>query len=463
MRALIILCLSLFVCTSITHAQTMIYSQDFETTYPEWTLNSTVTIAGVAGTNNAPSGNEWLINNVYAAGILGTATPHETAGIIGEPTSYYLHMNCGNSLSADYGLNDNYLANGSGEVYIAQMTTPQVTTGFTNVYFSFWWLCRGDATGDEGNVYYSTDGGTTWTQITGTNFYSTTTWSLDSLHLAAFDNQASLEFAFTFTDANTGAHDPEFAIDDVSLYGTGSVVTAPVASFTNTATTACQDSCISFTSTSTGTVTSYSWVAVGATVASSTASSTSICFPSAGTYTVTLYAYNGTAVDSASTVISVTPTPSPVITQAGDVLSVPAVYTSYQWYTSGPTPIPGATTNSYTISAAGLYGIEVDSAGCIGFDTLTASTLHINTINNLATSYWISQINNSSVSVNASKPLNDALAITIYDATGRKVLDEIWDAGSYTKQINNLSVATGLYIIKLSNTYTSQVFKWLKP
>jgi hypothetical protein len=145
------------------------------------------------------------------------------------------------------------------------------------------------------------------------------------------------------------------------------------------------------------------------------------------------------------------------------VLSVPAVYTSYQWFTSGPSPIPGATTNSYTISAPGLYGIEVDSAGCIGLDTLTASTLHINTINNLAISYWVTQINNSTVSVNASKPLNDALAITIYDATGRKVLDAVWDAGSYTKQINNLSVATGLYIIKLSNTYTSQVFKWLKP
>ncbi len=458
MKSLIIFCLSLFVCIGVTHAQTMIYSQNFESTYPEWTLNSTVSIAGVAGTNNVPTGNEWLVNNVYT-GV--TATPHETAGIIGEPTSYYLHMNCGTTWSGTFGLNDNYLANGSGEVYIAQMTTPQSTIGFTNVYFSFWWLCKGDATGDEGNVYYSTDGGTTWTQITGTNFYSTTTWSLDSLHLAAFDNQASLEFAFTFTDANTGAHDPEFGIDDISLYGTTSVVTAPVASFTAPETTTCQDSCITFTSTSTGTITSINWTAPGATVGSPSTTPTSICFPAAGTYTVTLYAYNGTAVDSFSKPITVNPTPHPTITQSGNVLSVLPAYTSYQWY-NGLSPIVGANTNTYTITATSTYGIVVDSAGCPGFDSLTATTLHVANINNSYSHYWIAQPNNSSVSINSSKPLNDALAITIYDATGRKILDETWDPGSYTKEINSLTITNGLYIIKLSNAYTSTVFKWFK-
>lgn len=83
-------------------------------------------------------------------------------------------------------------------------------------------------------------------------------------------------------------------------------------------------------------------------------------------------------------------------------------------------------------------------------------------MNNIAGNYWIAQPNSSSVVVNSAKPVDDALAITIFDATGRKVLDEKWDAGSYSKQINALSVANGLYIIKLSNIYTAAVLKWLK-
>ena len=465
MKKFLTLCLSFFAFTAIGHAQSLIYSQNFNSgSAPEWTLNSTVTLeSGITGTDLAPTGNEWLINNKYTAGFLGTTTPSEPAGITGSPTSYYLHMNCGTSESAFYGLNDNYLAGSTMQVYIAQMTTAQVTTGFTNVYFSFWWLCLGDATGDEGNLYYSTNGGTTWTQITGVNFYGSSTWEVDSLHLAAFDNQASLEFAFTFTDADAGATDPEFGIDDISLYGTPSG-TAPTASFTSSGSeTTCQDSCMLFTSTSTGTITGLSWTATGAIVENPTSDTTTICFPSAGTYSVTLTATNGSGSNSATSAINVTPTPSPVITNTGGVLSVPSVYTTYQWY-DGLTAISGATTNTYTVTTTGTYGIVVDSAGCIGLDTLTASpSTGIANVSSSTTNYWLAQPNNSSLAINASTPLSDALNINIYDETGREILNGIWNAGSNTKQINGLSLTPGLYIIKISNNYTSKVLKWLKP
>ncbi len=408
------------------------------------------------------SDNQWVINNVYAGGILAAATANEPSGITGYPNSYYMHIYSQLGVSIGQPANDNFDA-GSGSTFFAAQITPVVTTGYTNVYFSFWWLRNGDAS-SVGKVYYRTSAGGTWTQIptSTTTFFGSSVWAVDSFHLAAFDNQAFLEFGFQFTDGGTG-NDPAFGIDDISVTGTSGTVTAPVANFESSSSTACTDSCISFSNSSGGTIDSVRWTTTpAATIAAPTSTtSTNICFPASGAYSVSITAYNSGGSNTYTAVINVTPTPHPAITQTGAVLSVPAAYTSYQWY-NGLSPITGATTNTYTITTTSTYGVVVDSAGCPGGDTLTTGPLHVTTLNTLASHYWIAQPNSSSVIVNASKPIDDALAITIYDATGRKVLDEVWDAGSYTKQINGLSVANGLYIIKLSNVYTSAVLKWQK-
>ena len=84
-------------------------------------------------------------------------------------------------------------------------------------------------------------------------------WTQQVIHLDSFDNQATLEFAFQFHHQGLTGSDPSFAVDDVMVTGTPSTVTAPVASFTSTSTTACQDGCIAFSSTSTGTIDSVRW------------------------------------------------------------------------------------------------------------------------------------------------------------------------------------------------------------
>ena len=462
MKSFITLCLSFFVCMGTIYGQTTLYSQNFNSgSASEWSLN-TSDLGGV--TTMTP--NYWIINNVYAGDPpLIINTPNEPSGITGSPESYYMHIT--SALGAGLGA-ENCTYNASGtHSYFAYIDTSITTTGYSNVNISFWWICKGNANAF-GQVYYRTSASGTWTQIgsTGTtpvaldSYNTQNTWQqVTGIHMAAFDNQPFLEFAFRFKHAASGS-DPAFGLDDIVIVGTPSA-TAPVASFTTTATTACQDSCITFTSTSTGSPTSVLWSSVPtATIANPNNDTTSICFPTAGTYTVTLVASNSTGSTNATAVVNVTPTPSPTITQVGNVLSVPAVYTSYQWY-NGTSIIPGATTNSYTITASGTYGIVVDSAGCPGVAVITG-TLHVNVISNSPGHYWLTQPGSNSLNLNSSKPLNDALIITIYDATGRKILNETWDAQSNTKQINDFSGANGLYIIKLSNSYTSTILKWLK-
>lgn len=54
---------------------------------------------------------------------------------------------------------------------------------------------------------------------------------------------------------------------------------------------------------------------------------------------------------------------TPVISQSGSVLSVPANYTSYQWYLNGSAV--GTNSNSFTVTANGDYYVEVtNSGGC---------------------------------------------------------------------------------------------------
>ena len=443
-----------------SHAQTILYSQTFNSgSASDWSMNTT----DLGGTNDI-TGNQWLINNIYAAGLLGTTTANEPTGITGAPHSYYMHINCGPIWSADFGSNCNFLAGSTGDTYFTALNTPIVTTGHTGVYLSFWWLCDGDAT-SAGDIYYRTSAGGAWTQITtavpAATFYGSSSWAKDSVHLAAFDNQAFLEFGFQFTDGLDGAgNDPAFGVDDIMVYTSATTITTPpVASFTEGSTTSCQDSCSLFTSTTTGTVDSVRWSATGGTIAGATSNSTDICFPTAGVFTVTLTAYNSAGSNSSSTVITINPTPHPVITQSGHTLSVTGAYTSYQWV-NGVTPITGATNATYTYTASGTYIVVVDSAGCLGGNSITP--VGITNVNNAAGNYWVSQMGSSAIIINSSRALTENLTVTMYDATGRSIVTENWPAGNSGKQLNTSFLPAGLYIIKLSNPETATVLKWMK-
>ena len=214
-----------------TIAQTTIYQENFESGN-SFSMNS-ATLGGASGSNGQ---NEWLVNNAYTGGTstlvcLGfpfsytvNNTQTQPAGISGSPTSNYMHIVSDEAVSSGILCSSFSAADGTcflAESNFTQMTTPVSTVGYSGVEFSFWWVCGGGPS-IFGEVYYSTDGGTNWVQITApiSQFNNQSNWVQQTITNAAFDNQASLMFGFRFVNnVSSSAVDPGFSIDDVLITG----------------------------------------------------------------------------------------------------------------------------------------------------------------------------------------------------------------------------------------------------
>ncbi|MCW3122612.1 MAG: hypothetical protein JWQ38_2104, partial [Flavipsychrobacter sp.] len=240
-------------------------------------------------------------------------------------------------------------------------------------------------------------------------------------------------------------------------------------SFTESTTTTCQDSCVTFISSSIGTIDTKTWSVspAGPTIAAPNSDTTTICFPANGSFVVTFTITSGPTTATKSVTVDVSATPHPPITRTGHWdLSVPGTgYGHYQWY-SGTTPVPGAVINTFTAPDLGVYSVEVDSNGCNGVSTYTVVSTTAITKANTAdkNKYWLTQQgqDNSSVMIWSARPLDAPLAVTMYDATGRAILDEKWNTGSSSIQVKATALAPGLYLIRLTSDNTSEVLKWLK-
>jgi len=79
----------------------------------------------------------------------------------------------------------------------------------------------------------------------------------------------------------------------------------PIASFTAASDSICKDSCMTFVSTSTGTIDSVRWVATGASIGAPTSLNTSICFTTTGPVQIKFYVYGVGSEDSSITTINV--------------------------------------------------------------------------------------------------------------------------------------------------------------
>ena len=226
MRAIITL--SIVALASVSVGQTL-FSEDFEGS-PAFSLNTT-------DANSAASANNvWVVNDVYAGGSAEStciipvtfdvpATASQPGGI-NSANGNYLHTL--STLAQSGGLQNCCFAAADGictpaDNIFARMTGDVSTVGASTVELKFWWLCQGGAQ-NYGEVYYSVNSGTSWTQLTApiAQYGTSDNWSEQTAALPDFAGQATLRFGFRFHNALAlfGVADPGFAVDDVRIIAT---------------------------------------------------------------------------------------------------------------------------------------------------------------------------------------------------------------------------------------------------
>jgi gliding motility-associated-like protein len=292
-------------------AQTVIYSEDF-TSGATWTLN---TVTGAEDSNP----NVWYVSCQEDGQVVGTCG---TACVI---TDNSLHV------SADAAFGDNgaaYAETGSNITSTDRRAESGdiSTVGQTNLTLNFDMIGNGGNALDYCELFYSNNGGATWTSLAPTlvslccGGVACTPglqglWQNNSYALpVACENIANLRISFIWKNTDDGvATDPSFAVDDIEITtpAAGPTITA---SFTqDVPTPICEGTMVTFTdaSSASGTaINSWAWTFNGGDIPNAnTQGPHAITFNTAGTYNIDLTAGDGT-ISNTSTVSLVVVAPA---------------------------------------------------------------------------------------------------------------------------------------------------------
>ncbi|MEO5675223.1 MAG: PKD domain-containing protein, partial [Chitinophagales bacterium] len=152
----------------------------------------------------------------------------------------------------------------------------------------------------------------------------------------------------------------------------------PDAAFTVSDSAICPQLCINFSDLSTNSPTDWNWSFPGGSPSGSTDQNpVNICYNTSGVYDVTLITANPIGSDTIilSSYITVYAPLAISISQNGSVLTCNPSANSYQWFMDGII-IPGATTQTVTISQTGTYTVEIlDSNGCSSASDLVVTSI----------------------------------------------------------------------------------------
>ena len=274
-------------------SQVSLLKDDFSPGPSNWGLNSVGVIHGSVTINNSYTGRvSPFVANTNA----------QPVGISGAPNSHYLHI-LSSGLNAGGTSNANYTTVlKKREQYMTSMVAPINASGYKDITLNFWWLNYADSLNHpndtSGQVFYSTDGGTTWIRTPKT-YSKDSIWQKESIKLPVFDNQPSLKFAFVFINPDVG-ESPAFAIDDVEI--TGTPTSTPTSNFTGDKTLICKGKCVQFSDLSLGNPTQWSWsFGTGNAADTSNLQNPKFCFPNVGKYSITLTASNSAGAGGALT------------------------------------------------------------------------------------------------------------------------------------------------------------------
>lgn len=425
--------------TAGTYAVTLVatnsYGTDTETKTAYITVVGSTASAlplteGFTATTFVPTGWSLINNNASPTTWARTTTAGNT------PTT-------GNSMWFN-----NYAYNDSDDDIVR--LKPLIFTGLSSAQLTFdvAYAPYNAANYDGLEVLVSTDCGSTFTSVYSksnttlatasatTNSFTPTSaqWRTETVSLTSYIGQANVIIAFK----NLSGYGNNLYVDNINVTGV-TAATPPTPSFTTTVTSVCAGQSITYTNTSTGSPTSYSWSFPGGTPSTSTAASPTVTYATAGTYNVVLTATNasGSNTTTMTNYVTVNAVPAaPSITAGGattfctggSVTLTSSAGSSYLWST-------GATTQSITATTAGSYTVQVTSAAGCQSTASAATTVTVNSVPAAPT-----------ISAGGATTFCAGGSVTLTSTSGTSYL---WSNGATTQSIT--ATTAGTYTVQVSN------------
>jgi PKD repeat protein len=250
-------------------------------------VNNLPLVEGFEATTFPPSG--WRVDNPDG-GITWTRATNASGYSQSTASVFYNCYNYSTTNQRDWLITPNY--------NFSNVTTARLKFDYAYARFS-------TNSRDSLQILYSTDCGTTWTQlwkrggaslqttsstITSNFVPSANQWRTDSITLTSgIAGQSSVRFAFVGIN-NYGNN---IYLDNINIYNVSPTTPSPpVADFIGTPTTVVVGNSVTFTDLSTNSPTSWSWSFPGGTPSSSTAQNPVITYNTVGQYAVTLVSAN---------------------------------------------------------------------------------------------------------------------------------------------------------------------------
>ena len=436
----------IFLSYQKSNAQTTIWQNDFENP-AEWTLNFSTGQNGI-------DANIWVISDAEGGVAAGGC------GVAGNGNKT-LHVGCQGAWCVGTGAT--YNAGDGGLGFIDAVTNKRAfiasnisTLNSQNLSLEFDFIGIGQAGDDYGTVVYSTNGGTTWTNLQTISPASTCSngqglWTHVSIPLpVSCENSSTLRIGFDWKNSNDGAGtDPSLAINNLKI--TTNISPNPQASFIVNDNQLCQTECFTFSNTSAD-ATSFTWN-FGNGNTSNLENPQPLCFNLPGQYVVTLIACNNQECDTTTQNLTVLQSPSTGLEFLNGQITSLQPNALYQWLLCPSlTIIPGATSVEYTPPINGQYAVIVTLAnGCSD----TSDCIEINDLGINEQNYSFNIFpnpGNGEFSLNTD--VTDVKSISVYDLAGRKQEIKIEE-----NKITMLSSSNGLYLIhfELENGYSTIV------
>ncbi|MFM7668378.1 MAG: PKD domain-containing protein, partial [Bacteroidota bacterium] len=324
-------------------------------------------------------------------------------------------------------------------------------------------------------VLVSTNCGSTWTSVymksnttlataaaTTASFVPTATqWRTETVNLTPYVGNSKVIVSFK----NLSGYGNNLYVDNINLTGVQQSV-PPVASFTPSATTICAGQSVTFTNTSTGNPTSYSWSFPGGNPTTSTTTSPTVSYVNAGTYTVSLTATNASGTNTTTQTIVVNSNPTVTASNqticSGSSATLQAAGTpsggAYTWSNGGTgssiTVTPTATTTytvTYTVNGCSTTQASIVTVNQLPVVTTTNATIcAVGTATLSATANppggvftWSTGATGNSISVSPTTTTNYTVSYSVNGCNSGPVTSQVIVTPAPTVSINNTTICAG--------------------